>query len=66
MLDAPGPSAAAGSQNAQQRRLMGLSAFDRHQQLMKDAIKYYRAQLPPEQQTMKTDYDVLNEQFRSA
>lgn len=44
---------------------MGLSAFDRHQWLMKDAIKYYRAQLPPEQQTLKTDYDVLKEQYRS-
>lgn len=43
---------------------MGLSAFDRHQWLMKDAIKYYRAQLPPEQQTLKTDYDVLKEQYR--
>ena len=45
---------------------MGLSAFDRHQSLMKNAIKYYRAQLPPEQQTVKTDYDVLKEQYRSA
>lgn len=43
---------------------MGLSAFDRHQQLMKDAIKYYRAKLPPEQQTVKTDFDVLREQYR--
>ncbi|KAL0030992.1 hypothetical protein WJX79_007301 [Trebouxia sp. C0005] len=31
---------------------------------MKNAIKYYRAQLPPEQQTVKTDYDVLKEQYR--
>ncbi len=45
---------------------MGLSAFDRHQSLMKNAIKYYRAQLPPEQRTVKTDYDVLKEQYRSA
>ena len=44
---------------------MGLSVFDRHQSLMKNAIKYYRAQLPPEQQTVKTDYDVLKEQHRS-
>jgi len=67
MSNAAGSSASAvGSQNAQERRLMGLSAFDRHQSLMKNAIKYYRAQLPPEQQTVKTDYDVLKEQFRSA
>ena len=45
--------------------MLGLSAFDRHQSLMKNAIKYYRAQLPPEQQTVKTDYDVLKEQYRS-
>ena len=45
---------------------MGLSAFDRHQWLMKDAIKYYRAKLPPEQQTVKTDFDVLKEQYRCA
>lgn len=51
-------------QSAQERRLLGLSAFDRHQWLMKDAFKYYRAQLPPEQQTVKTDYDVLKEQYR--
>ena len=43
---------------------MGLSAFDRHQQLMTDAIKYYRAKIPPEQQTVKTDFDVLREQYR--
>lgn len=53
-------------QTAQERRLMGLSAFDRHQWLMKDAIKYYRAKLPPEQQTVKTDFDVLKEQYRFA
>lgn len=46
--------------------MMGLSAFDRHQWLMKDAIKYYRAKLPPAQQTLKTDYDVLKEQYRCA
>jgi hypothetical protein len=45
--------------------MMGLSAFDRHQSLIKNAIKYYRAQLPPEQQTVKTDYDVLKDQYRS-
>ena len=55
---------AVKQQSAQERRLMGLSAFDRHQWLMKDAIKYYRAKLPPEQQTIKTDYDVLKEQYR--
>lgn len=53
-------------QTAKERRLMGLSAFDRHQWLMKDAIKYYRAKLPPEQQTLKSDYDVLKEQYRYA
>ena len=53
-----------GPGTAQERRLLGLSGFDRHQALMKDAIKYYRAQLPPEQQTVKTDYDVLKEQYR--
>ena len=56
----------AGPQTTQERRLLGLSAFDRHQQLMKDAIRYYRAQLPPEQQTVKTDFDVLKEQYRCA
>ncbi len=66
-VSAVGSSASAvGSQNVQERRMMGLSAFDRHQSLMKNAIKYYRAQLPPEQQTVKTDYDVLKEQYRSA
>ncbi|DBA90792.1 TPA: hypothetical protein ACH3X1_003997 [Trebouxia sp. C0004] len=65
MSNAAGSSASAvGSQNVQERRLMGLSAFDRHQSLMKNAIKYYRAQLPPEQQTVKTDFDVLKEQHR--
>lgn len=55
----------AGSQGTnQQRRLLGLSNFDRHQALIKDAIKHYRAKLPPEQQTLKTDYDVLKEQYR--
>lgn len=55
----------AGSDGTrQQRRLLGLSAFDRHQALIKDAIHYYRAKLPPEQQTVKTDYDVLKEQYR--
>lgn len=55
----------AGSQGTrQQRRLLGLSAFDRHQALIKDAIHYYRAKLPPEQQTVKTDYDILKEQYR--
>ena len=53
-------------QTAQERRLLGLSAFDRHQWLMKDAIKYYRAKLPPDQQTVKTDFDVLKEQYRCA
>ena len=53
-------------QSAQERRMMGLSAFDRHQWLMKDAIKYYRAKLPPVQQTLKTDFDVLKEQYRCA
>ena len=53
-----------GPGTAQERRLLGLSGFDRHQALMKDAIKYYRAKLPPEQQTTKTDYDVLREQYR--
>ncbi len=66
MSNAAGSSASAvGSQNVQERRMMGLSAFDRHQSLIKNAIKYYRAQLPPEQQTVKTDYDVLKEQYRS-
>lgn len=65
MSNAAGNSASAVvSQNLQERRLMGLSAFDRHQSLMKNAIKYYRAQLPPQQQTVKTDYDVLKEQYR--
>ena len=55
----------AGSDGTrQQRRLLGLSAFDRHQALIKDAIHYYRAKLPPEQQSVKTDYDVLKEQYR--
>ena len=67
MSNAAGNSASAVvSQNLQERRLMGLNAFDRHQSLMKNAIKYYRAQLPPQQQTVKTDYDVLKEQYRSA
>ena len=66
MSNAAGGSASAvASQNVQERRMLGLSAFDRHQSLMKNAIKYYRAQLPPEQQTVKTDYDVLKEQYRS-
>ena len=60
------PSKDVRQQTAQERRLLGLSAFDRHQWLIKDAIKYYRAKLPPEQQTVKTDFDVLKEQYRCA
>ena len=60
------PSKDVGQQTSQERRLLGLSAFDRHQWLIKDAIKYYRAKLPPAQQTVKTDFDVLKEQYRCA
>lgn len=66
MSDQVPPSKDVKQQTAQERRLMGLAAFDRHQWLMKDAIKYYRAKLPPEQQTVKSDFDVLKEQYRCA
>ncbi|PSC75724.1 FRA10AC1 like [Micractinium conductrix] len=52
---------------AQQRQLfMGMSAHDRHRKMVHDLVAYYGAQLPSGEQTgpAKSDWDVLNENFR--
>ncbi|EIE22911.1 hypothetical protein COCSUDRAFT_8481, partial [Coccomyxa subellipsoidea C-169] len=45
---------------------LGLTAYDRHKRLMAEYVNFYGGKLPaPAQQpTLKTDYDILREQYR--
>ena len=62
-------AAAAAAASAQHRRqFLGLTAYDRHKRLMAEYVNFYGGKLPgPAQQpTLKTDYDILREQYRCA
>jgi len=59
-------AAAAVAHNQHRRQFLGLTAYDRHKRLMAEYVKFYGGKLPApaEQPTLKTDYDILREQYR--
>ncbi|BDA50345.1 Protein FRA10AC1 homolog [Coccomyxa sp. Obi] len=59
-------AAAAAAQQQHRRQFLGLTAYDRHKRLMAEYVNFYggRMPAPAEQPTVKTDYDVLREQYR--
>lgn len=61
-------AAAAAAQQQHKRQFLGLTAYDRHKRLMAEYVNFYGGKMPApaEQPTMKTDYDVLREQYRWA
>lgn len=61
-------AAAAAAQQQHRRQFLGLTAYDRHKRLIAEYVNFYGGKLPApaEQPTLKTDYDILREQYRYA
>ena len=57
-------AAEAAHRGQQRQQLAGMNAFDRHKKFMHDYLHYYGGKLPATQQTVKTDYDTLRQQYR--
>ncbi len=59
-------AAAAGATAQHRRQFLGLTAYDRHKRLMAEYVNFYGGKLPApaQQSTLKTDYDILREQYR--
>lgn len=64
--DAAAAAAAAVAHKQHRRQFLGLTAYDRHKRLMAEFVKFYGGKLPApaELPTLKTDYDILREQYR--
>ncbi len=68
MQQASDAAAAGAAQQQHRRQFLGLTAYDRHKRLIAEYVGFYGGKMPApaEQPTVKTDYDVLREQYRSA